>query len=464
MVMSVSCLPFLKVKPETHLLPSVIDLFSGCGGMAYGFLSAGFPVKAGIDLSETAVQTASYNLSWRYGERGGHICGDITDTGAERFAGDIGNNGCVVIGGPPCQAYSQIGKGKLRSLGEDRSHLNDKRGQLYRHFLRMALDLDARAIVMENVPEATKYGDTNVPEVVCDILEKNGYRAKWTILNAADYGVPQTRERLFVMAIKRTEGKEPVFPVPTHASLDGVGGVYRQRFPRFAEECPHFVYPPESGETVKPWVTVGEALSDLPILFPTSKSAYRLFELNVLLRYRTEPKNEFQKMMREWGGETNGYVTGHGYRKTVRDFPIFERMGHDDNYPIALKIAEELLEQACLREGIDPESHPEIYQKMRKKIVPPYDPEKFHEKWKKLNPDKPSHTLVAHLGVDTYSHIHPWEARGISVREAARLQSFPDSFLFQCNLGDAFRQIGNAVPPLLAYAIAKSLAKILGGR
>ena len=83
--------------------------------------------------------------------------------------------------------------------------------------------------------------------------------------------------------------------------------------------------------------------------------------------------------------------------------------------------------------------------------------EKFENKWKKLDVTKPSHTLVAHLGKDTYSHIHPIEPRGITVREAARLQSFPDDFFFDCSMGDAFKQIGNAVPPLLAYGVAKTV-------
>jgi len=457
--MSVSFLPRWETKTD---LPAVIDLFSGCGGLSFGFLSAGFPVKAGLDVSEAAVQTASYNLSWRHGESGGHFCGDITVATPEMFSGFIGPEGCIVIGGPPCQAYSQIGKGKLRSLGEDRYHLNDERGQLYRHFLRMAIELDARAVVMENVPEAINYGATNVPETVCKILEKNGYSAIWTILNAADYGVPQTRERLFVLAIKNSEGHAPAFPLPTHRSIDGSIGVYRQRFNSFSK-FPHFVFPPESNGELKPWVTVGEALSDLPVLFPSPNSRYRLYELNVLLKYASPPKNEYQKLMREWGGKTGDFVSGHGYRNTPRDFRIFERMEHDDNYPVAVKIAEELLEEACAIEGIDPAEDPEAYRKLRRKIVPPYDPGKFQDKWKKLHPDKPSHTLVAHLGVDTYSHIHPWEPRGISVREAARLQSFPDSFLFQCNMGEAFKQIGNAVPPLLSHAIATKLAEIMNG-
>ena len=93
--------------------------------------------------------------------------------------------------------------------------------------------------------------------------------------------------------------------------------------------------------------------------------------------------------------------------------------------------------------------------------MPPYSREKFLSKWKKLDRNKPSHTLVAHLSVDTYSHIHPWEPRGISVREAARLQSFPDDFIFPCSMGDAFKQIGNSVPPLMAEKIGKAIRKLL---
>ena len=83
--------------------------------------------------------------------------------------------------------------------------------------------------------------------------------------------------------------------------------------------------------------------------------------------------------------------------------------------------------------------------------------ENFTNRWRRLEENKPSHTLTAHLSKDTYSHIHPWEPRGISVREAARLQSFPDDFFFNCSMGDAFKLIGNAVPPLLAYSVAVSV-------
>lgn len=185
------------------MLPKIIDLFSGCGGLALGFEKAGFDIVAGIELMPEACKTISYNLSWRYGKKESHICGDIKQIEPNVFKDCFGKEGCIVIGGPPCQAYSMAGRGKLRSLGEDRINTNDQRGYLYQDFLRFALGLNARAVIMENVPEATNFGGKNIPEVVCKTLDEKGYNAYWTILNSADYGVPQVRERVFVIAIKK---------------------------------------------------------------------------------------------------------------------------------------------------------------------------------------------------------------------------------------------------------------------
>lgn len=441
-------------------LPEVVDLFSGCGGLAYGFKKAGFEIGHGIELVESAAKTASYNLYWKYGKENEHICGDITLLSPEMFADNISKNGCIVIGGPPCQAYSRIGRAKLRSLGEDRVHTNDSRGLLYHDFLKFALELDSKAIIMENVPEATNFGGLNVPQHVCEILERNGYEAYWTILNAADYGVPQIRERVFVMAIRKDIKHTFNLPVPTHNSPENRITPNQMRFKKFAENA-NFRYPNKASDNAENWVTVREALSDLPVLFPNSKSGYKLYKLNIQLRYETEPANSFQFLMRDWYGKIEESVTGHGYRKTLRDFPIFERMNEGDNYIQASQIAEDLLLEACAANTIDKHTDEEAYVALRKKIVPPYDRNKFETKWRKLNGSLPSHTVVAHLDTDTYSHIHPWEARGLSVREAARLQSFPDGFLFQCSMGDAFRQIGNAVPPLLANAIAETMKQNL---
>jgi DNA-methyltransferase (dcm) len=450
-----SCLSTLR-NLNTNKLPVVVDLFSGCGGLAFGFKTAGFTIHHGMDIVQAAVSTASYNLYWRDGLEGKHLAGNVTEVDSNVFKEGIGEEGCIVIGGPPCQAYSQIGRAKLRSLGEHRVHTNDSRGFLFQDFVRIALELNAKAIVMENVPEAVDYGGLNVPQHVCEILEVNGYRAYWTILNAANFGVPQTRERVFVIAHKTDFVQSIQFPIPTHAPVDDKISPLQSRYKRY-EECPHFQLPVKVDSNLPKWVTAGDALSDLPVLFPNSRSKYQLYKPSIQLPYVKEAENTYQQLMRNWFGKKEYTVSGHSFRRTARDFPIFEAMQPGDDYRAASMIAEDLLEQKCKALSVDKVEQKDLYEQLRAEIVPPYDREKFHSKWKKIDRQKPSHTLVAHLSTDTYSHLHPLEPRGITVREAARLQSFPDGFLFQCTMGDAFKQIGNAVPPLLAKAIAQSI-------
>ena len=441
-------------------LPEVIDLFSGCGGLALGFQRNGFQITHGIELMPEATETVSYNLHWRYGEESSHVCGDITKMDASDLVPLIGKNGCIVIGGPPCQAYSLVGRAKLRSLGNNRINTKDKRGYLYQDFLRYAIGLGARAVVMENVPEATDFGNLNIPERVCSILKDNGYHAFWTILNAADFGVPQIRERVFVIAVKNDEPGKFEMPVPEYSSHEDFRTQNQQRFGSFEKDYHYFRRPVTADPSLPDWVTVDDALSDLPELFPTARTRYVLNKITAPFPYRSEPQNKYQHLMREWYGVDPVVVTGNCFRRTIRDYPIFAQMKQGDGYVEASAIADELFSKACDAQGISISSNPEQYEKLKKQIVPPYDRNNFKSKWQKLRLDAPSHTLVAHLSVDTYSHIHPVEPRGISVREAARLQSFPDGFLFQCSMGDAFKQIGNAVPPLLAGAIARQIRNI----
>lgn len=426
----------------------VVDLFSGCGGLALGFLSEGFSITTGMEIDEVAKNTASYNLHWKHGHDREHLNLDITVHSPSVFNDYLKNNP-IVIGGPPCQAYSNAGRAKLRSLGADREATKDSRGYLYKDFLRYALELNANAIVMENVPEATNYDNKNIPEIVCQTLDNNGYTTYWTILNSADFGVPQTRERIFVIAVKKEFTRELALPIPTHRPYS----TYIRRVRNFPDSK-YYRKPLLPSDDLPYWITVEEALSDLPSIFPTEDSLYKLNKLNMVLPYKTEPQNEYQEKMRQNILPKN-LVTGHAFRKTLRDFPIFARMKPGDNYLQASQIAMNLFNKESKRMKLTEDMAE--YKELKKKIVPPYSTEKFLTKWRKLVPDKPSHTVVAHLSVDTYSHIHPWEPRGISVREAARLQSFPDDFLFNCSMGEAFKQIGNAVPPLLSQAIAKTI-------
>jgi len=436
------------------MMPKIIDLFSGCGGLALGFEKAGFDIAAGIEIMPEACKTIAYNLSWRYGKENTHICGDITKIDGKIFENRVGKEGCIVIGGPPCQAYSKAGRGKLRSLGKDRVNVKDKRGYLYQDFLRFVFEMDARAVIMENVPEATNFGGKNIPEIVCKELFEHGYNAYWTILNSADYGVPQVRERVFVIAIKQKENKNIELPIPINRNIVEEPTHYQRRFEGY-RSFEFFQEPNNTRGIEKRWTTIGDAFSDLPILFPTSKTKYKSIRLNIEYPYISKYQNEYQKLMRTWYGKEIYSVSANAFRRNTRDFPIFEQMQQGDNFIDASRIADKLFKQEANMYGYEKNS--EEYIKLYKKMVPLYDREKFENKWKRLDELKPSHTLVAHLEKDTYSHIHPWEPRGISVREAARIQSFPDDFYFDCTMGNAYKQIGNAVPPLLALGVAKTV-------
>ena len=170
--------------------------------------------------------------------------------------------------------------------------------------------------------------------------------------------------------------------------------------------------------------------------------------------------SEYALCMRTWPGfESAERLYDHVIRFLPRDYDLFARMNAGDQYPQAWQHAQDMFEErleSLRQKGREVHHGTDEYEKLYRECVPPYDANKFPNKWRKMWPDAPARTLMAHLGKDSYSHIHydNRQARTISVREAARLQSFPDGFVFSGTMNPAFRQIGNAVPPLLAEAIA----------
>jgi DNA (cytosine-5)-methyltransferase 1 len=167
--------------------------------------------------------------------------------------------------------------------------------------------------------------------------------------------------------------------------------------------------------------------------------------------------------MRDWPGFQNpGVVVDHVIRYLPRDYALFARLKAGDQYPEAFRHAEAMFQEELTRRDARGECIQEgsaAWTALQSTIVPPYDETKFPNKWRKMEADQPARTLLAHLGKDSYTHIHydSTQARTISVREAARLQSFPDGFVFCGTMNPAFRQIGNAVPPLLAKAVAATV-------
>lgn len=454
--------------------PRVLELCSGSGGLSLGLQTAGFELLAHVESDATAA--ASYALNFRapalVTADAWAKSRDMQGQGPDSLVRDLGIDAPtdaafdVLAAGLPCQAFARIGRSKLRSVaGDEEAYRNDPRAKLYKRFLEYVDAVQPVALIIENVPDILNFGGHNVPEEICETLESRSYSTAYTLLNAAFYGVPQIRERVFLIAFDRSLGVRPGFPAPTHqadlpSGYDAARTVALKHVPANGAR---FARTPVAGTDLPAAVSVLAALSDLPFISEHYRdpAEMRRRKVSDTLPYREVPSlTPFQRQMRDWPGfEAATDVSGNNVRITPRDFEIFRRMPRGADYPQALKIAETIFQERLEAERTKPRRGSARWKEIRKACVPPYDPGKFPNKWWKLDPALPSRTLTAHMGKDTYSHIH-WDARQqrtVSVREAARLQSFPDGFTFAGAMNAAFRQIGNAVPPLLALAVALQL-------
>ncbi|MSS85759.1 MAG: DNA cytosine methyltransferase [Nitrosopumilus sp.] len=395
-----------------------IDLFGVPGGMSLGFKLAGMKPVGALDIFDSGIETYRKNFSETPEEN--IVCADASKNNIiKKFQkqtslkpGDVD----VIIGGPPCQGFSTMGRIKMASLvksgqrngNSDARFINDKRNHLYKSFVKFVDWFKPKAIVMENVLGMMSYKNGQVVEQIKEDFKRVGYQnVESNVLNAVDYGVPQFRRRVFFIA---TKNKGLIsWPNQTH-------------FPKSNLDRKSLV------ADARNYVTVGDAIGDLPVLELPEKN---IKVENSIRKYKKLPECEFQKWTRN-GQETLDNNITRWHRK--KDVEVFKNMKPGEKWS-------------------------DLSDSDRKKIG--YSDKSFQDKWKRLSNDDPSWTVVSHLAKDGYMYIHPTQNRTISVREAARLQSFPDSFVFYGSRSAQFKQIGNAVPPLLAMAIAKHLKKIL---
>ena len=466
----------------------MLDLFAGCGGLSLGFQSEGFKIIGAVEIDIHATQSYGMNLHPDQADSSDSpwmTPRDITRTDPEDVLAELRvrcrpeNAIDVIVGGPPCQAFARVGRAKLREVAKlPEAFLQDPRANLYIRYLDYVRSLRPLSVLMENVPDALNFGGHNVIQEVCETLSDIGYVCRYTLLNAAFYGVPQMRERMFMIGYAKGIAGEIEFPKPTHwvelpRGYDGTRQVALQavRGALFDSES-YYVDPPKPTPDLPPAVSAKEALEDLPRITVAEKNRLkrgaRRFDTLVPYRDHVHP-NAYMRCMREWPGfEGNGGVYDHVIRRLPRDYAIFARMKPGDQYPEAHQVGCNLFEERVAelaKRGIVLEPGSEQCERLRRRTVPPYDPGKFPNKWRKMESDMPVRTLMAHIGKDTYSHIHyeSGQARTISVREAARLQSFPDGFKFSGTMNPAFRQIGNAVPPLMAAALARRIKETIRG-
>jgi len=453
----------------------VIDLFSGCGGISLGFHRAGFAVLGAVEANLSAA--ASHAMNFHSGNtehlRLHAMQRDITDLEPEAFCAELGLGEValavdVLVGGPPCQSYARVGRAKLRDIAANPEAFKvDPRRHLYLRYVAWVDRLRPLAILMENVPDMMNQDGHNLAAEVVEHLSLLGYIAGYGLVNAAFYGVPQVRDRVFIIAYRRELGITPVLPRPLrHLELPVGYRSSRNVALKYVDLLSVGAYlSPSVDRSLPDAVTTEEAIADLPFLDGSRvlRGVRRVSPTTFMPYRRLANLSSFAKQMREWPGfESEGGIHDHFIRALPRDGAIFAAMRPGAEYPEAHRLALEMFEAEVTRRKLGPRT--KARRELKKKMVPPYRIDTFPNRWWKLDWDRPSRTLMAHLGKDSYSHIHPDSAqrRTISVREAARLQSFPDGFVFAGAMNDSFRQIGNAVPPLLAYRFAEVIRDALG--
>lgn len=382
--------------------PSVLDLFCGAGGLSLGFQNAGCRIVVGIEINPHAVRTHHKNFPDAILDLPAIDITQLDFSQLDIEPGEID----ILIGSPPCQVFSAVGIGKMRHLG--RTPEEDPRSLLYLHFVKFLNYFRPHFFVMENV---NTLRNKPIFSTMCEELShgvkgyKNqypGYEIEHQILLSADYGVPQLRKRLFVIGKRKDTNFKLIFPDKINSAE---------------------------------YVSVGQAISDLPDLKPISmplgNRRGRPKQIDIEKPYICEPSNSYQKKMRLAKQKDEGILNHICRSHNDLDLQIFGVMKQGDLY----------------------RDIPDEFKRYRSDI--------FEDKYKRLRWDKPSWTLTAHMKKDGLAYIHPTQTRSISVREAARLHSFPDDFIFDVPMTAMFELIGNSVPPLMAEAIANPIVKQL---
>ena len=399
-------------KHNNHKL-SIADIFSGAGGISCGFIREGYRVLLAVDNDQNAHETFLLNNPEVDKER--VINSDITKLEDSRIKELIGNEKVdVLTAGIPCQGFSMVGYRTKPGLMEDNGYKPEKdpRNKLYRQVFRFIDLLNPEFVLVENVPgiNSLKIKYRNREHAIISLLEnglkRRGYDHKTLMLDAKRFGILQKRKRIFCMARKNGKFPENIVEELKNIALK-MGHDGKER-------------------------TLKEAIADLPRLRANDGEMIRKVNPADL-----NSDNYFVNFV-----TTNGQILYNHVSRyhNVDDMKIIRELKQGENY-------KRLIERA-----------PWVIRDRKMKT---YKTSNFPDKFFRLNWKYPSRTIVAHLSKDGNSFIHPKQNRSLTVREAARVQSFPDDYIFMGGRTSQFKQVGNAVPPLLAYIISKFFMKMM---
>jgi len=397
----------------------VLTLFSGAGGMDLGFIQSGAEILWANDFEKDATVTYAQNISDHI------VCGDITQISNSKIPySDID----VVIGGFPCQGFS---------VANTKRSIKDERNFLYKELLRVVEYKKPKFFVGENVKGLLSLAGGKVFEMIKQDFKNLGYKIDAKLLNSADYGVPQFRERVII--IGNRIGKKNIFPTPTHTNSDNVFATKLQTYIS-VKEAIGYLYDVDTVErnTNKIIELNGKKIyNHIAYINVSDKFFGRKHNVNQAdicdyLKYWRSQKGISTKKVDEYFGYA--HTAGHWFRKDNKSGSIPK--------PSDWWKLKELL-------GFDNKYDKQVTEFTEKEI-------KFEQSLRIANWDTPSDTITA-----STPEIHPNKKRRLSIRECAIIQSFPDDFIFYGSLSSQHRQVGNAVPPLLAKQIAQNIKREL---
>lgn len=387
---------------------TILDAFAGAGGFSLGFQLAGGTIIGGIERDAWAAETFAHNHP-----NSKILLNDIELVSDEQILDLFGSpSPTVIVGGPPCQGFSVC---RRKEAGDPL----DPRNSLFQEFVRLGRLLSPQLMVMENVPnllKATTGSGEPVIQIICRELGALGYYIYFDVLQAVDFGVPQIRKRLFVIASIRPLSKP--FPDPTHTFSPDQRNMFLQ-----LEQTP----------------TLWEAISDLPSINAGEGAPQ--------MEYGTAPLNAYQFELRRDSRKVYNHT--------------------------AMKHSKRMIERfAAMKCGESVTDVPDNLKPFARNGNGLFSKKTYDQNNRKMHPDRPCHTIPAAFYAN---FVHPFSNRNFTPREGARLQSFPDWYVFKgkptvvsqkllareerwsekflCQ----YNQIGNAVPPLLARAVARNL-------
>lgn len=356
-----------------------IELFAGSGGLGTGFQKKGFNIISANDVWASAGKTYVANHP-----NVNYIVKDISELTGDELLKDTNytkEDVDVIIGGPPCQGFSTLGK----------RFIDDPRNKLFKEYVRIVNEIKPKFFVMENVAGILSMEGGKVLKNILESFDNIGYKVKYQLLNAAEYGVPQQRERtIFIGTRLDIELKHPK---KTH-SLTGEKGY-------------------------KKALTLWDAISDLP-----------QDDTKEITEYLVDPLNDFQKNIRSKSNKISNHKPSTHNEKAINMMKYI---------PVG-KSAWDVKD-------------------MPKEFMPTSG---YGNTYARLNPNEPGMTITRNFACISSSRcIHPFANRGLTAREAARIQTYPDNYIFMGSKTDIHLQIGNSVPPILGEKIADTIKEML---